>query len=326
MTPQTVDARDLTVSVIICAYTMDRWKLLTKAVESARAQLRPPLEIIVSIDHNDELFAVARRELATAAPVPVTVIRNRFDGRLGSARNSGAEIAKGDILAFLDDDARAEPDWLENLIPSYADSSVGAVGGAPIAEMATWRPRWFPPEFDWVFGCNYVGLPTEAAPVRRLIGAAMSVRATVLAGIGGFHSDNHDDMDMCHRVAARGLTLIYQPTAVVGHHVPAGRLTWSYFWRRCFFVNRGKVEAFRGMESAASLSAERSFARQALARGVRRELKLIARGDVAGAARIGATVIGLTLAAAGYATGTVEHRRARGARTATERPALARRG
>jgi glucosyl-dolichyl phosphate glucuronosyltransferase len=305
---------NLTISVIICAYTMDRWKLLTKAVESARNQTYPALEVIVSIDHNDDLFAAASQELATPEDVPgvpVTVIRNRYDGRLGSARNSAAEIARGDVLAFLDDDARANSTWLENLVVPYGDDDVAAVGGAPLPDMATWRPRWFPPEFDWVFGCSYVGLPTSAAPVRRLIGASMSARRHLLAEIGGFHSDNHDDMDMCHRLAVRAADakIIYQPAAVVMHHVPAERLTWHYFWRRCFFVNRGKVAAFRGMENAASLSAERSFARQMLTNGVRRELRRLAHGDLAAPARMGAMVAGMFLAGLGYAVGTVEYDR-----------------
>ena len=87
-------------------------------------------------------------------------------------------------------------------------------------------------------------------PLGRLIGANMSVRRAALHQIGGFHSDNHDDMDMCHRLmnTRPADQIVYEPMAQVHHHVPRSRTTWSYFWRRCFVVNKGKVEAFRQME------------------------------------------------------------------------------
>ena len=92
--------------------------------------------------------------------------------------------------------------WTGFVLP-YGNELVVAVGGAPMPEFEGARPRWFPFEFDWVFGCAYSGLPEKQAPLARLIGANMSVRRLALAEIGGFHSDNHDDMDMCHRLMHR---------------------------------------------------------------------------------------------------------------------------
>ncbi len=100
---------------------------------------------------------------------------------------TAAEVATSDIVAFLDDDAWADRDWLERLVAAYEyepEHSV-AVGGAPIPSFETSRPRWFPVEFDWVFGCAYAGLPEQRAPVPRLIGANMSVLKEALEEIGG---------------------------------------------------------------------------------------------------------------------------------------------
>jgi len=299
---------DLTVSVVICAYTEERWPLLVRSVASARHQQREPLEVIVCIDHNDALLQRCRREWAQGpgdGHVPVVVVASKYDGHQGAARNTALEIADGDIVAFLDDDARAEPDWLDQLLAPYEDERVVAVGGAPLPEFEGERPNWFPFEFDWVFGCAYAGLPQSRAILARLIGANMSVRREALASIGGFHRDHHEDMDMCHRLVHiyPDALIMYEPTARVRHYVPESRTAWSYYWRRCFFVNKWKVEAFRQMGGAASLSADVGFVSEALTRGVPRALGQAARGDRWGAARAGVIVVGIALAGAGYLAG-----------------------
>ena len=126
----------LAVSVVICAYTEDRWPLLLRSVASVQHQSRIPAEIIVCVDHNDSLLERCRQQWADRADgptVPVVVLANKYEGRLGSARNSAAEVARGDIVAFLDDDAWADPDWLDRLLMPYGNDLVVAVGGAPDA-------------------------------------------------------------------------------------------------------------------------------------------------------------------------------------------------
>jgi GT2 family glycosyltransferase len=294
------------VTVIICAYTQARWPLLLASVASVEAQTCAPAEIIVCIDHNDELLRQCEEHFLgdrSTGSVPLRVVPNKYNGHLGSARNTASEIAFGDVLAFLDDDAAAAPDWLEQLMAVYDEPTVGAVGGAPLPVYERARPRWFPREFDWVYGCAYEGLPRERAPVAHLIGANMSVRRRVLAEISGFHSDDHDDMDMCHRVAYAGYKVIYEPRAVVHHFVPGARTAWRYFWRRCYWVNRGKVEAFHNMEGAAHLAAELSFVRRAISVRVPLELLSVFRGDPYGPLRAGAIVSGIVLAGLGHVVG-----------------------
>jgi glycosyltransferase involved in cell wall biosynthesis len=297
-----------TISVIICAYTEKRWELMIQSVASVEKQTLQPCEIIVCVDQPLFRRCVAYwGDLAASAP-PLRVIQNKYDGHLGSARNTAAEVATGEILAFLDDDAAADKDWLEILSSPYQDEQIGAVGGRPLPVFEADRPAWFPVQFDWVFGCAYDGLPTSRGPLAHLIGANMSVRRTLLEQVGGFHSDNHDDMDMSHRVAhIKGSeAVIYEPAAIVRHFVPASRLTWKYFWRRCFFVNKGKLEAFAQMGEAATLGAEARFVRYAVTKGLRREILQAAKGDARGLARSAAIVAGVGLAAAGHVVGRIE--------------------
>ncbi len=303
-----------TVSVIICAYTQQRWALIQKAVASAEAQTLRPAEIILCIDHNKELLRKSQQHFAADRPawaIPLTVLANRYDGHLGSARNTAAEVARGEVLAFLDDDAAAAADWLERLIAPYEDPGVGAVGGAPLPVYEGQRPRWFPHEFDWVFGCAYQGLPSTRAPLAHLIGANMSVRHSIFQEIGGFHSDDHDDMDMCHRVAFAQYQVLYEPGAVVRHFVPATRTTWRYFWRRCYFVNRGKVEAFANMEGAGHLGAELTFVRRTLKTAVPAGIRQAFRGDVYGLVRVGAMIGGMGFAGFGHLAGEIRLRAVR---------------
>jgi glucosyl-dolichyl phosphate glucuronosyltransferase len=301
-----------TVSVIICAYTEDRWSLLGDCIASVEAQTAPPIEIILCIDHNEKLLQRSEQHFVWGRPagaIPLTVVANKYEGHLGSARNTAAEIASGDVFAFLDDDAAAATDWLEHLIAPYSDPQVAAVGGAPLpAFEKKQRPRWFPYEFDWVFGCAYSGLPSARAQLAHLIGANMSVRRSALQEIGGFHSDDHDDMDMCLRLAFAQHNVLYEPLAVVTHFVPAARTTWHYFWRRCYFVNLGKVEAFANMPGAANLGAEFAFVGQILTKSVPAEIYRALRGDLYGLIRTGAMMAGIALAGLGHLSGKFRER------------------
>lgn len=309
---------------------MERWKLLQQAVASACDQTLPPVDVVVSIDNNEELLKISQSVLATEETnVPIRVVSSEFLHNerdlsihaqahgakrrfgAGQARNVGAEYAKGEILAFLDDDAVAEPTWIEELLKAYSGPYVLAVGGAPHPNYETERPLWFPRQFDWVFGCFYDGLPTIRAPFPRLIGANMSVRADTLRKIGGFHSIDFDDMDMCHRIAALGgpASVVFAPSAIVYHYVPAQRVSWHYFWRRCFYVNLSKIEAHRGMGAASSFGPEVSFVARTMTFGIARELRSVFRGDWYAVLRIGAILVGVTSAAAGNGVGRL--RRAR---------------
>ena len=300
-----------TISVVICAYTQDRWSLLLASIHSVLKQDYPVEKLVVCIDHNPELFKMCLDhvgEWRCDSSCDIVVVENRHNGRLGSARNTGVEEVESDVIAFLDDDAIAEKEWLQVLAGPYSDPHVVAVGGAPLPVFATSRPRWLPPQLDWVFGCYYEGLPTTLAPTPRLIGANMSVRRSRLLEIGGFHSDNHDDMDMCHRLVVQdpSYKLLMEPRAVVHHIVPAERVTWSYLWRRIFTVNRGKVFASATMGDAASFAADVSFVKRAFTGAVRMAVAdAVPCRDPFGLVRLGALVAGIGLAGLGHLAGRI---------------------
>ena len=300
------------ISVIICAYAEERWVDLVAAIESVRRQSVPCLEIVVAIDHNPALLERVRSDLPG-----VVAVENREPRGLSGARNSGLAVAQATIVAFLDDDAMAAPDWLEHLSAGYEDPAVLGVGGAIEPHWSGDRPRWFPEEFDWVVGCTYRGMPTRIAPVRNLIGANMSFRREVFEAIGGFRSGigrvgtrpvGCEETELCIRALQRWPDRIfcYEPRARVYHRVPTLRASSSYFRSRCYAEGRSKALVSRLVGAGAGLASERAYTFQVLPRGVVGGLTdLVRHRDPSGLARASAIAAGLAITTAGYLTGVV---------------------
>jgi GT2 family glycosyltransferase len=299
----------LTFTVVICAYTQQRWRQLTRAVCSVLAQQTAPTQVVLVIDHEPALLA-----RATAAFPAVTVVPNSGPRGLSGARNAGVARACAAVVAFLDDDAEAYSDWLTNLARHYRDPAVLAVGGWVEPAWGRPRPRWLPSEFDWVVGCSFTGQPRLAAPVRNLIGCNMSFRRDALERAGGFDCAlgrvgklpvGCEETELCIRLRRRmpGGVVVLDPAAVVRHQLTAERATWRYFYRRCVAEGRSKAVVARLAGAGAALSAEREYALRTLPRGVLRELSAARAGDPAGLLRAAAIVVGLVVTTASYLLG-----------------------
>lgn len=139
------------VSVIICTYTLERLKDLHEAIQSVMNQTYKPDEIIIAVDHNKELFERLKSEL----PSSIKVVLNTNTPGLSETRNVGIRASQGDIVAFIDDDAVAERNWLKNLIYSFENPIVIAVEGQTLPVWPKNKsPFWFPEEFDFIIGCT----------------------------------------------------------------------------------------------------------------------------------------------------------------------------
>src|SRR4029077_19149077 len=298
-------------SVIVCAYTLERWSILCEAVDSLRRQSVPPLEILVVIDHNPELLHRAGETFED-----VRVLDNGGPQGSSEAKNSAILAARGEVLAFLDDDAVAEPSWLEEMLAPYEDPSVLGTCGAPVPRWAEGsRPGWMPEEFLWTVGGAYRGLPREPRAVRNPIGAAMSFRASVFDQVGLFHGGlgpnmstpaphgGGEDTELGIRTlqANPGCSLIHVPGARVHHHVPEERTRFSYFLRRCWLEGRAKALLSVVVGMADGLSSERSYVLAVLPSGIARGLRAGVGGDRSAPARAGAILAGLTCTAGGWA-------------------------
>ncbi|WP_211588703.1 glycosyltransferase family 2 protein [Allorhizocola rhizosphaerae] len=302
----------VTASVVICAYTLERWDDLRAAVASVVAQLSPADECLVVIDHNEELLAEASH--AFGGPDGVHVMSNADKRGLSGARNTGVAASRGELVAFLDDDATAGPGWLDGLRSALSEVDMVGAGSAVVPRWPGGaRPAWFPPEFDWVVGCTYLGMPAHAADVRNVIGAGMAFRREVFELVGGFSTDvgrvgaiptGCEETELCIRVrqAKPEVRIGFLPSIEVRHRVSADRLTALYFLRRCLGEGRSKARVAALVGQDAGLSSERSYVRRVLPRGVLRELARGMRGQFAGFKAAALIVAGLACAGFGYVT------------------------
>lgn len=313
---------DHATSVVVSTYDEKRWDELEACLRSLDEQTAPPLEVLVIVDHNPQLL----ERVASSFPEVAAVANQRARG-LAGARNTGIDNARGELIAFIDDDARAEPGWLEQLAGCVADSATVGAGGALIPRWESPEPSWFPPEFLWVVGCSYTGLPEKLAPVRNPIGANMAVRADVLREIGGFREGDGedapreirsrgvvraggnipDDTDLAIRVSQRhpDAVWLYEPRARVHHTVTPERASFGYFVRRCYEEGVGKAGLSAHVGSRDGLSSERRYLAVAIPRGIAAGAIGRLRGERGGLARAAAILAGMACSAAGFLAATL---------------------
>lgn len=302
--------RPETLAVVVCAYTCERWPNIKECLDSLLRQDRPVDEIVLVVDHNRELCEMAEDLFGSA----VTVLANCNERGLSGARNTGLVRATSDVVAFVDDDAVPSYSWARSLLASYLPDVAG-VGGRAQERWEGARPRWFPPEFSWVVGCSWTGLPEHGpGDVRNLIGANMSLRRTALEAAGGFrdgigriggHLVGCEETELCIRVrqlwpAAR---FVYDPSVTVEHAVPVARERPGYFFRRCLAEGQSKALVARAVGPADGLASERLHVLSVLPRGFAEGVRAGFRGDPGGFARSGAIISGLAVTVAGYVHG-----------------------
>jgi glucosyl-dolichyl phosphate glucuronosyltransferase len=302
----------LSVSVVICAYTERRWDDTLAAAASVSSQSYPAEELIVVVDHNRPLY----ERLKSALP-DVMVVENREQQGLSGGRNTGIAAASGEVVAFLDDDAVADVDWLKFMIASYEEPGVVGVGGLTLPKWDTRRPRWFPEQFDWVVGCTYVGMPDHRAPVRNLLGGNASFRREVFGQVGGFRSGigraqgkrplGCEETEFCIRLTQQmpSAVLLFDNRAKIWHRVGAERARFAYYRSRCYAEGFSKAMVTRSVGASDGLSSERRYTTRTLPRGVVRGLGDALSGDAAGVGRASAIIAGLATVTAGYAVGVL---------------------
>lgn len=233
------------VSVVIC--TRNRSADLAQALASLTRQApgSSPFEVIV-VDNgstDDTPATVAR----FAADLP---LRGIVEPRVGlcHARNAGWRQARGEYVAYLDDDATACPSWVEAIVEGFRSRpEIGVVGGRVDPTWQAPRPAWL--RDDVALGLTIVNWsPTAKILVdlrhEWLVGANMAVRADVLREVGGFRPEldrigtmmlSSGDVFLLKEVVRLGYECLYYPAMAVTHIVAPSRLTKQWFRRRYFW-------------------------------------------------------------------------------------------
>ncbi|MGE3799205.1 MAG: glycosyltransferase, partial [Thermomicrobiales bacterium] len=216
------------ISVVVCTYNGGR--TLADCLDGLSRLDYPSYEVIVVDDGSTDGSA------AIASEFDVRVISTTNQG-LSAARNTGMEAATGEIVAYTDDDARPDPQWLRFLAWSFLTTDHAGIGGPNIA-----------PAGDGPIAACVANAP--GGPVHVLLtddvaehipGCNMAFRREKLLAIGGFDPRFRtagDDVDLCWRMQDRGWTIGFNPAAMVWHH---RRNSVKTYWKQQ--QGYGKAEA-----------------------------------------------------------------------------------
>ena len=196
------------ISVVVCTYNGSR--TLADCFQHLARLDYPNFEVIVVDDGSTD------RYVDCATKYGFRLIRTPRAG-LSSARNTGLQAAKGDIVAYIDDDAYPDPHWLKYLAGTFLASGFVGLGG----------PNIPPPGDGWIADCvsNAPGGPVQVLlsdrEAEHIPGCNMAFLRSALLEIGGFDEQFRvagDDVDVCWCLQNRGWKLGFNPAAQVWHH------------------------------------------------------------------------------------------------------------
>jgi glycosyltransferase involved in cell wall biosynthesis len=257
------------VSVVLCTYDEASFGRFRDAADSVLAQSHPT-ELVVVVDGTPALAERVRETYGSHDDVLIHL--NDENRGLLESRNTGAELAAGDVVAFLDDDARAHPAWVERLVAAYDREDALAVGGRMVPEWVAGKPSFLPEEFYWLVGVTHRGFGPGGdeqmeGEVRNTFGSNISFRREVFTSLGGFdpaiggrkgeRNLQGGETELCARLQEEyGEGVYYTPAAVVAHKVfdyrtdprwLADRAFWQGYSKRAM---EGLVPDSTGEESA----------------------------------------------------------------------------
>ncbi|MGO9863386.1 MAG: glycosyltransferase [Terriglobales bacterium] len=243
------------VTVILC--TFNRSRSLAKALASIAAQVLPdPIkwEVLVVDNNSRDKTREVVDEFRDQYP---NRFRYLFEPQPGKshALNAGIQEARGDILAFMDDDVIVEPTWLEALTSPLRNGDWAGAGGRILPEWSCLPPRWLPRSSRYALAPLVVfDLGLEAGPLHEApFGTNMAFRRTMFDKYGGFRTDlgprpgseiRNEDTEFGLRLIAAGERLHYEPSAVVYHAVPQDRVRKKYFLSWWFDKARADIRQY----------------------------------------------------------------------------------
>jgi glucosyl-dolichyl phosphate glucuronosyltransferase len=258
------------VAVVISTYSIERAKDIDACLLSLKKQSLPPKEVILVLDPNEALFSFYKKRLKSQVQF---VVSDAFG--LSAARNAGIKNSQSEFVAFIDDDAVADVEWLNHLVKNFEDSAVVGVGGKIVPVWPQKEPNWFPQEIYWILGCSYKGLPGVKAQIRNPIGCNMIFRRNLFTQVGLFSTNfgrvgnqllGHEDTEFGMRVAnlLPSLKIIYDPLAIVYHKVSNNRVSLRYVVKRSYSEGLSKAFIANIKTNTATMSTERDYLKKVL--------------------------------------------------------------
>ena len=236
------------VSVVVCTYSEDIYDHFREAVDSVLGQTYGNIELVLVSDGNETVY---QRMLDDYGHRGDTIVsRTEENVGISAARNHGIEQATGDVVAQIDDDAIADPEWIEELVSVYESTDAIAVGGKMTPEWVAGKPRFLPEEFYWLIGVTHRGFAEPGEEVRNTFGSNISFRREVITELGGFDPNvgrkgdaeiQAHESELCTRLRQEfGRGVVYNPDAKVAHKVFDYRTEPLWLIKRAFWQGYSK--------------------------------------------------------------------------------------
>ncbi len=270
------------ISIITTSYTMDRFKDIIELLDSIQAQSYRNIETVVVAERSAKLTHSLQRYIAEKDYSRMQVLYNEGEWGLSSARNLAIGQVKGDIIAFVDDDAILLPRWAEETVKTYAqDSSVIGVTGPILPLWEEKQMSWFPRELYWIFSCTYWEMPKKTE-VRNGYGTNISFHREAFdagerfrtslgvkgRGESGWLEPGGEEPELSLRIRRKtNKRIIYNPQVRVKHKVYRYRLRTGFIAKRAYWEGHAKAMLERWYHAAGSksvLSTEHELLRRIL--------------------------------------------------------------
>jgi glycosyltransferase involved in cell wall biosynthesis len=274
------------ITAIICTYNRDRY--LGAAIDSLLHQDCADYGVLV-VDNasTDNTQAVVEARLDHPK------LHYVYESTLGLsvARNRGFQSTQSPLIAYLDDDAVASPQWLRVLVEAYDTNEKLAIAGGRVSLI--WpdqqqQPRWISPELAQGLGAYDLGSEAISITDPNLTprGLNYSLRRSFLEAVGGFDVQlgrvgqrllSNEELFMTELALAQGWQVAYLPEAFAQHNVAPERLKADWFLRRSWW--QGVSECYREEVAGRAGIAQLGRGSERLIRGLYKSLKYIAHPD-----------------------------------------------
>lgn len=240
------------ISVVICTY--NRQQYIVDALESLKNQTLNKNEfetIVVNNNSPDDTEVIVKNYINTHPGLNLIYLLETKQGA-SFARNTGAAIAKSGLLVFMDDDAIAEPDYLEKIIEFYeTHPDVSGLGGRIIPIYIPAKPEWMSHFVSSLVGnFDYSKNIEEFKPGKYPLESNMIIRKedfnlvngfnTELPGVKGTLRIGGEGKDFFLRLQNEGKRIFYDPDIIVHHVVEVNKLTSEYMYRVASGIGRGE--------------------------------------------------------------------------------------
>jgi glycosyltransferase involved in cell wall biosynthesis len=271
----------LSITAIICTHNRDRY--LGAAIDSLLAQDLPEYQVLV-VDNasSDRTHEVVASRLANPK------LRYVYEANLGlsAARNRGFQETDSDILAYLDDDAIAQPNWLRELLNAYEQNENLVIAGGKVTLI--WPPEisqpppWLSKHLQGALGDYDLGneILEITNPGLTPRGLNYSIRRQFLQSVGGFDLNlgrvgkkllSNEELFMTELALKQGQQVLYLPQALVAHHVAPERLQAQWFLNRSWW--QGVSEYYRDELNHQKIKNQLKYSGERLVRGLYKALK-----------------------------------------------------